>query len=191
MNGKKLLGALALVLFLSGCTFGNTGGNNGNLGDDDFTGGYGGPGTTFTPEPSPSPDITDIPEESQGGNLDDHHIPDEILVAGEHFAKSFTSNLVNKNLSPAEWRESVIPYLYSESMQQLYSDLDASNVPFCTSVDEVELSAIGTFASIYTVYFKDSSSRLVIEVMDVSENFDGTDFKVLNMNNIMTDNGGC
>jgi len=198
--GKNLALVAALTLVLSGCVHNATPGDwNSNRGDDDYSGPSKPtmpiePDETPTPTPIPSSPSDDENEENDPieGDVGDHeHSSEEQIASASLFVKSFVGDLTNRELSPEEWRDAVVPFLYSNDMKELYSTLDANSVPFCTAVGSVELGALGTFSNTFSVYFKDSTSKLIIEVMDMSEMNDGSNYMVLNMNPVMNDSGGC
>lgn len=153
------------------------------------------PGSTPKPKPvetdSPSTENpSDNPANTEGGGEHGEGNAEDEAQA-EAAAREFASNLVNRTLTTEQWRAVIIPKLYDSEMKELYSQLDPWSIPFCTAVRSVDVNSYGTFSYGIRVYFQDSASVLILEVMDVSSVPGAKDFQIINMNNNMVDSGGC
>jgi len=183
-NGLRFMVAGALILSLAGCTGGGNTPQPGG-GGSDVPGDNG--GTSAPIAPTPTPTVEPDPE----GNHEHAEVTADDVAGEKAFVQTFATDLTNRNLTTEQWRAAVTPKLYDETMKELYSTLDPYSVPFCAAVEQVELDSVSTFSATFVVHFKNSTSTLIVDAMDVSANFDGSDYKVLQMNPIMRDDGGC
>jgi hypothetical protein len=206
-TGTKLAiaGVLLGTMFLAGCSSddsvnnssnnssgGNSSGSNGNGGSN---GGSSGSGSTTQPTTSPTPAPTPSVDESAPGfpgDAGEHEdLNDVAIQQGTEFTTAFAKDLTNRSLPTDAWRAAVIPKLYDDETKQLYEGLDPYSIPFCAAVSNAEIASVSTFTLTYRVGFVGSNSVLAIEVMNQAEVDATPDYKVLKMDPIMNDSGGC
>lgn len=155
------------------------------------------PSATSTPKPSatskPTPGSTKAPTSAATAppNDNDDQTDPAAEKAATAFITTFAKDFTNHNLSTDAWRAAVVPKLYDKDTQELYKKLDPYSIHFCAPISDVEVSAVTTFTSTYTIDFKGSTSTLVFQVMSYGNAKDANSYKVISMDSVMTDTGGC
>lgn len=190
MNKKVTFAGVALLvaLFATGCTpIDNSVDGDGTI--TPINNGVDDPGVDSTDDPEPDPSATPSPTPTPtpgdpdyiGEDVFHEHDSEELREAAIAYTESFAALVTNRDITVEQWRERVVPQLYDVATQDLYSNLDAYNFPFCTPVEQVTIGAGGTFSYVMVVDFSGTSNQLLVEVVDVTPKDGDFEFQVMQM----------